>query len=601
MICQVCGAQNDEEAEFCWRCRSHLLILSGQDQATDFFGDVPLEEHLLERISALEDKVLGMEKILITILRSVRTQDQSLLVEQAGLQAIREILEDQGILEGERFVQCWEDRLNLHYLSREKAERIEDSRGAILAQTSLSTPQDLADLMQQSVLNFQFLDPAAGYELLSRAHDLDPGNAELTALLGELLILEDEYESARGYLTAALQADPAHYNSKFFLALVHFNAEEYRQAKLLMEECLTASPTPYLAHFTLGMIHYHVKEFEKAAEHFEESVHSRPLPLSLMMLATVRYEMDQASRAIEPLEEVLREEEDNENAHFLLGLCYLEKNWNRKAEAQFRQALRLNPARLDYQQALQMTKVWKKLPGIPESSISGALCREAEEDLHQGKVSSSLTRYRKAYDLEPENASIGTGYAAAALEAGQYNLAARLCFRILEKNLPEVLAATVYSILLVALKSQEKHQEAVRFAREMARRCRMDYAQTISHLEIAFNLAQLGRSLEEAYVRAKEALEDAPDVLVGECHDVLGWVAFKLGKLKEAHGNLLKSVKIQPHTQNLLRLGMVCLQLGYREEARESFREARNTKMNDTDLHRILWQQLNSGLRRKAR
>jgi len=473
LICQVCGARNDEEAEFCWRCRSHLLILSGQDQGNDFFGDVPLEEHLLERISALEDKVLGMEKILITILRSVRTQDQSLLVEQAGLQAIREILEDQGILEEERFVQCWEDRLNLHYLSREKAERIEDSRDAVLAQTSLATMNDLSDLMQQAVLNFQFLDPAAGYELLSHAHEIDPGNAELNALLGELLILENDYESARGYLTEALQADPAHYNSKFFLALVHFNAGEYRQAQLLMEECLAASPNPFLAHFTLGMIHYHLKDFADAARSFEESIQCRPLPLTFMMLATVRYEMGQTSRAIEPLVEVLKEEESNEDAHFLLGLCYLERNWSRKAEEQFRQALRLNPERLDYQQAFQMTKVWKQLPGIPESTASGTLCRKAEEDLNRGKISLALTRYRKALDLDPENASIATGYAAMALEARQYNLAARLCHRILEKDLPEVLAATVYSILLIALKGQEKHQEAVRFAREMARRCKM--------------------------------------------------------------------------------------------------------------------------------
>ena len=62
MLCQTCSAYNDDDREFCFRCQNKLLVLSGvtafeEDEIDDYEEqeDLSLDEHLLERVSGLEE------------------------------------------------------------------------------------------------------------------------------------------------------------------------------------------------------------------------------------------------------------------------------------------------------------------------------------------------------------------------------------------------------------------------------------------------------------------------------------------------------------------------------------------------------------------
>ena len=64
MLCQSCSAYNEDDREFCFRCQNKLLVLSGvnafeEDEVEEYEeeGDLSLDEHLLERVSALEEIV----------------------------------------------------------------------------------------------------------------------------------------------------------------------------------------------------------------------------------------------------------------------------------------------------------------------------------------------------------------------------------------------------------------------------------------------------------------------------------------------------------------------------------------------------------------
>ena len=64
MLCQTCSAYNDDDREYCYRCQNKLLVLSGvsafeEDEADDYEEqeDLSLDEHLLERVSGLEEIV----------------------------------------------------------------------------------------------------------------------------------------------------------------------------------------------------------------------------------------------------------------------------------------------------------------------------------------------------------------------------------------------------------------------------------------------------------------------------------------------------------------------------------------------------------------
>jgi len=77
MYCQVCGAPNRDDHEYCVRCHQKLLVLSGSLREDDDSYEESTEEsfsfdeHLLERIAGLA-QALGTSRDLLTIYRGLR-------------------------------------------------------------------------------------------------------------------------------------------------------------------------------------------------------------------------------------------------------------------------------------------------------------------------------------------------------------------------------------------------------------------------------------------------------------------------------------------------------------------------------------------------
>src|SRR5437763_16920673 len=92
MFCQTCSALNDDEREFCSRCQNKLLVLSGvnafeEDDSEDYDEDedVSLDEHLLERVSALEEIVKRSAESLRTLVDAVSKHERAIFINQTGL------------------------------------------------------------------------------------------------------------------------------------------------------------------------------------------------------------------------------------------------------------------------------------------------------------------------------------------------------------------------------------------------------------------------------------------------------------------------------------------------------------------------------------
>jgi hypothetical protein len=80
MLCQSCSAYNDDEREFCYRCQNKLMVLSGvtsfeEDEMEDYDEeeDLSLDEHLLERVSALEEIVKRSAETLHAVKKHERS------------------------------------------------------------------------------------------------------------------------------------------------------------------------------------------------------------------------------------------------------------------------------------------------------------------------------------------------------------------------------------------------------------------------------------------------------------------------------------------------------------------------------------------------
>ena len=111
MLCQTCSAPNDDDREFCYRCQNKLLVLSGvtafeEAEIEDYEDeeDLSLDEHLLERVSGLEEIVKRSAETLRSIAEAVQKHERAIFVNQTGLLSAKELLEKKNVISSDELV-----------------------------------------------------------------------------------------------------------------------------------------------------------------------------------------------------------------------------------------------------------------------------------------------------------------------------------------------------------------------------------------------------------------------------------------------------------------------------------------------------------------
>src|SRR5438552_7122489 len=119
--CQNCTTRNSLEREFCWKCGSKLLVTSGtvpMDSAIPF-----MDEHVLERISALEYSINMLTKRVDSMMETVERVAASNFIDHTMIETLTDSLESAGInlknLEAE-----WRRRIDSRILETEEVDRL---------------------------------------------------------------------------------------------------------------------------------------------------------------------------------------------------------------------------------------------------------------------------------------------------------------------------------------------------------------------------------------------------------------------------------------------------------------------------------------------
>src|ERR1700730_17433008 len=189
MFCQVCGLKNRDDEEFCERCHSKLLVLSGVgvvEESGEPAEEIPFDEHLLERISTLED-------VLKTVLESVANLEKNLFVAHTGILALQETLERSGAVRSEEVLDLWETKMDERMQAVEKKDRFLERRDRIVAGFS----GDDRDLFLRRLRDAEFailaLDADRGVRTLEELYRLDRHNGELGFYLAEAFFFAREF------------------------------------------------------------------------------------------------------------------------------------------------------------------------------------------------------------------------------------------------------------------------------------------------------------------------------------------------------------------------------------------------------------------------
>ncbi|MDP9120986.1 MAG: tetratricopeptide repeat protein [Acidobacteriota bacterium] len=583
MYCQACGALNRDDHEFCVRCHQKLLVLSGalreEDEPYEEASEesFSFDEHLLERISILEEELKRTAKTVRQLLGALHKQEKNILIGQTGLTAVRELLEQKRVISRDEWSDLWESKMDYQLLALDKRERFLSIKERIAALHHGDKRKLFLQHLEDAEYALFAFDIERAVAALEAAYKLDRENYELAYFLGETHFNEGEGEQALSYFSHVLDVKPDHYEGLVYSGVINYERGDHTRAEEHLKRAVAIYPESFLPLFSLGAVYAGQGNLAKAVLFLERAVEVDAVPQALYLLGSCYYEMGKLRVAVKFLEEAVRHDPAFEEAHHLLGLAYLDRHWNRKALEAFRQAQRLNPKKLQYQDLVRYLSGHSggsPLPGV--GSEAASWFAKGEEFLARENLKQAHACYRRALALEPENPTLLMSYALLCLHLNRSQEIESITRKVLDLNPGEMLRATAYAALIEALRSQGKYREGNRIGLRMVADGDSSFSKTIAYYEMACNLAELEEDLDQALSYARRSVELSPDEIRQFPLAALGWVHYKRKEFDKAIDFLSKSSELGPSSTVLTHLGMALLASGEEDRARSVLAHARD-------------------------
>jgi tetratricopeptide (TPR) repeat protein len=586
VLCQTCGAGNGDDQEFCSRCHQKLLVLSGAAEddlleASAAEESFSFDEHLLERISILEEVVKRTAETVRQLLGGLYKQEKNLLVTQTGVSTLRELLERKNVFARDEWNDLWEARMDYQLLALEKRERFMAIKDRIAALYRGNKRKAFLQHLEDAEYALFAFDVERAVQALESAYRLDRDNYELAFFIGETHFNEGAANEALLCFQRVLEAKPDHYEGLIYSGVIHHERGDHERAEDFLKRAVTLYPDAFLPHFSLGAVYASQGKLARAVVFLEKAVAIDHVPQAMFLLGSCHHEMGKTSQAVKWLEETIRHDPGFEEAHHLLGIAYLDRHWRKKALESFRQAQRLNPRKMQYQDLVRYLSGAGGFP-LPEvEGEAGEAFRRAEEMASHGNLKRALTYYRRALSIAPENPTLLMSYALLCLHLDRNQEIETVARKVLALNPGEMLRATAYATLIEALRAEGKFREGNRVGTEMLEHGESDFARTIAYYEMAFNLAELEEDLDQALDYARRSLDSAPEELKQFPLAALGWVHYKRREFPEAVDFLSRSNDLDSSQTTLTHLGMALLASGDEQKARDVLARAHNRAKTD--------------------
>ena len=314
---------------------------------------IPLmEEHVLERISAIEYSLNMVNKRLDSLMDTIERVAASNFIDHTMIETLTDTLETAGIdlrnLEDE-----WRRRIDSKIQETEDVDRLELRVKHIMEGYHGSQRAHFGLWIEKS--HDLLLDEKAKESLyfLKLAFEHDPLNSELGLLLAEVHFQEEDYASAMKCLNRVLDTRPDHFEATFLTGLIQQRKGALLDAQKRFERAVGLKKDSSAAHATLGSLLADVGNKKQALKHLSMALKLKPSASVHFLLSAVYYSSGESKRAIQHLKQATELDPQYGEAFYQLGLLCLEMNWLRKAQQCFKTAQSLNPREKRYRKRVR--------------------------------------------------------------------------------------------------------------------------------------------------------------------------------------------------------------------------------------------------------
>ena len=367
IFCQQCTHPNPYNSESCSKCGSRLMVITSTRTASAYGGvesllRPTLEEHLLERISALEASLQRAHDRIELMLDLVHRQATSGLYDHAMLDALVEHLSERGAVEGGKLETLWRDRIAEHYEDASEQEEFEHRVERMLAAFTGENADLFSRLLDTGADLFMGGNSKRGVRYFEKAFVLDPANAVLAYFIGEHFFRINKPVLARAYLERAVERGPGNHLAMLMLGVICGDDGDLESAKDYLSHALKIKKNSFTAHYGLGRILVSEGRLREAITHLKRALTIKPTPEMYYLVGRAYLEDGRTEIALRHLRRCIELDPKFDAALYHVGLIYLRQENVMLAQEHFKAAYEINPRESRYRVALRARKAGRLAP-----------------------------------------------------------------------------------------------------------------------------------------------------------------------------------------------------------------------------------------------
>ncbi|HET6853352.1 MAG TPA: tetratricopeptide repeat protein [Pyrinomonadaceae bacterium] len=371
--CQKCLAANPLGQEFCNRCGTRLMIVVEPTSSRFEAGPASLstDEHLLERISAAENRVSRLAERLERSLDLLLRYAQNAYFDRSLIRALVALLTEDGIVETERLEHMWSERCQRDTVEQEENVHRDELRMRILAGAKVADKEAFEELVNEGFLLIEDKQIPQGMAKLQRAAEVSEENAALNLYIGEHFFRRGKTKQARSYLAKAHASLPGDLRISLLLGLTCADDGEVELAKDLLSSATEQGGSSFAGHYGLGWLFVAEKNWRRALGEFKRALTVRPSPEAHYVLGCLYYELNRDDLAVRHLRKATKMDENYAEAFHLLAQAYERTGRKELARQALQKAGRKNV------NLLQITKAGTRLIAGADKRLATALREDA--------------------------------------------------------------------------------------------------------------------------------------------------------------------------------------------------------------------------------
>ncbi|MEJ7709490.1 MAG: tetratricopeptide repeat protein [Pyrinomonadaceae bacterium] len=316
-----------------------------EDTATKYVH----EEHLLERISVLENHLSQLADKVGQTLDLLLRQAKTAHLDQTLLESLIEVLGESKLISGARLRSIWNER------SREEVVVVvaaaDDSVSKVWQATRDKLLEEFgaaAELASFSLRLGEAIELIAAGKIESaaaafeKAALLDPHNDRLNLMIGRILFAARRFAVARSSLERAHQANPLEPRSTLLLGLIVAEQGELKKAYELFSASLRLEKSYFASHCAKGLLRALQGEWSASLTDFKRAHALKPGAASFFLIGIAYYARSNYTASLKALIKATVLAPDQAVIAYLRGLVLLRLKERQQAREWFQLSSRLD-------------------------------------------------------------------------------------------------------------------------------------------------------------------------------------------------------------------------------------------------------------------